>query len=407
MRFLLSLFLVLASSRGLHGQGTSTQTGGRIVSQRSIGKSISDPNNQLSLASFLTNESVAKEIGIDAEQRPEVRKLLDASGGSLSIGVIHGDRTTIKKMTKEEVQTLFAKQRLERESSLSEIVDPNQLRRLKEVAYQIEIARVGMGEALTNGFLGAEIGVEVYQKSALKIVADAAELRASEAILKVRALSLEALLSELSSSQSEVLKDRLGKGFRFREDPKTFRYEYKSLSASGKLYAIPDPTSLLAVVGLTMNKSVADELTLGQDERDAIRQLHKDARSPIAAAIIRSGKVQSTEELRMVVEKIVGVARQKRLSQIAHQIEVARVGFDGALTNGYLGRELGLDKIQRNTLEAKSKRLGEEEREGIKLITNSERAEVLNELLPLQRDKALSLLGRVFLFEEEAVSSRD
>ncbi len=109
----------------------------------------------------------------------------------------------------------------------------------------------------------------------------------------------------------------------------------------------------------------------------------------------------------MVVEKIVGVARQKRLSQIAHQIEVARVGFDGALTNGYLGRELGLDKIQRNTLEAKSKRLGEEEREGIKLITNSERAEVLNELLPLQRDKALSLLGRVFLFEEEAVSSRD
>jgi hypothetical protein len=405
MRFSLVLFVVLlTSSSVVLGQGQTQQLGGRVTSQRSIGKSISDPKDQLSLAAFLANDSVANEIAFDATQLAEIRKMLADSRGSMSIGVIRGDQETIGKMTNEEVQTMFAAQRLEREAKFSSIIDPNQLRRLREIAFQIEIARVGIGEALTNGFLGKDIGVEVSQMNAIRTVAESAERRATDAILKFRTVLLDDLLTELTSSQSVLLKERLGNRFRFLEDPGSIRYEYRVLSPTGKLHAIPDPSSFVTSLGLTMNTSVADELKLTEVERNAIAQLHKEAKTPIAAPIFRRGK--SAEELTKGVEEFIGHSKQERLSQIAFHIEVARLGIAEALMNGYLGQDLGLDKSQRESIARKSEVLKTKEAEAVKLIMTAQWAEVFSMLNPLQRDKAHSNLGNPFLFVENTNPNR-
>ncbi len=70
---------------------------------------------------------------------------------------------------------LIAESRKQSEAALEEILLPNQLKRIRQLAYQVEIAKLGLSESLTDGRLGKDIGVNDNQKQHLAEKAAAVE----------------------------------------------------------------------------------------------------------------------------------------------------------------------------------------------------------------------------------------
>ncbi|MEM8735217.1 MAG: hypothetical protein AAGG44_13385, partial [Planctomycetota bacterium] len=128
-----------------------------------------NPNNQSQLFQLLSNESVRKELDLSEEQIVGVETIQKATqkrfsellkaklmaggpGGPISLG---GD----------DFQKIMDQNREQAEAAIEEILLPKQMDRIRQLAYQIDIQQNGgIGEALTTGRLGEEIGVHEDQK---------------------------------------------------------------------------------------------------------------------------------------------------------------------------------------------------------------------------------------------------
>ncbi len=369
----------------LFGQGTVA-----------IGRSIPDPQKKMSIAQFLSNKSVVKELGLDDKAQKAIQELLTANNGDLVNLSFYGG-TGMPKLGNIKARAAMIRQ--ENESIYDDIIDPIQQDRLREIVYQIELARVGPAEALLNGFLGRDVGVEVYQKPALKIVADAAESRAKTLIKEIISAARGEVVSELSASQRERAKRLLGSDFEFVDERPTVRFEYKLPG-----FSVPDPGSLIATAGLAMKKSIRREIGLDPNVERTLDKLHRDARGsgPLASVRDRRDAVSKIvyEELQQQVEEMFTPSQKTRLSQLAYHVEIARIGLIRALTEGYFGKELEIDENQKTTLFEKSEFVQLKADESILRVSMAWRTEIFGELTPAQRQQAIMLLGKEFCFRE-------
>jgi hypothetical protein len=362
------------------------------------GRVIPDPNNIEGLVHFLRNKSIAKELNFDEQQRGEVEKLLRETGGSLTAFSTPG----VPGQTLEEYKAVVALKKAKNRLAFEALLDPKQEARLVQIAYHVEIARIGMGESLINGFFGENVGVENYQKSALSTVSAAIEREAVNSI-KTVALELRKRFceEELTLQQREQLDELLGKWFLFVENPGR---------DSTLDFAIPNPDSKKALLSLLNNRSVATELGLTGERQELLRHAKKrlSQYSNEAGAIAIQLQINQEEkskldsEVESAVVNLFSEEEWQRLRQVAFQVEIAKIGIAKALLGGRLGKQIEIEKAQRDSI-AKSEAGEIKLLETIGKVRQVANKKMLKELPALQRERAEKILGKDFQFVEERI----
>ncbi|MFO1064503.1 MAG: hypothetical protein U0892_11625 [Pirellulales bacterium] len=186
---------------------------------RLSGKSIPNPNNPLSIAVLATNPTIAQELALKPEQSKALRQLMKDSDGTPSVvRYIYELGPGQKPLSGTEVDKIMKETREQRQKKYDEIMTPEQSQRLKQIAYQVEVYRVGLGNAITNGKLAEDVGISQNQKAALLEKAQRIEERTRNAIELVLQQAQEEMLKELSAQQRNRAVDLLGKPFYFRDD---------------------------------------------------------------------------------------------------------------------------------------------------------------------------------------------
>ena len=181
-----------------------------------------NPGSRSQLFNLLSNESVRRELKLGEEQYAGVKQInaeaqkrmselfrarvMQSGKGSTSISVGGG-----------ELQEIINENQRVAEEAIEEILLPEQLERVRQLAYQVQVAQVGLGEALVNGKLGQEIGVFEDQKQNLTDRAAKIEAEARAAILKIRAEARAKLFKELSPEQRKKAEELLGDYFEYEE----------------------------------------------------------------------------------------------------------------------------------------------------------------------------------------------
>jgi hypothetical protein len=378
------------------------QSGVQIRNVRTNGKSIPNPEKRLELAALLANNSVIGDIGLSDESKVSIRGLLEENHGSLSVPVLTFDGDG-PQPSAAELASQVAEFCRSNEAKLNDIIDPIEMERLKQIAYQLEITRIGLGKSLTNGFLGEHIGVEESQRSALQTKSDNVEGIAFEKIAQLKAAARSELFAELTSMQQGQLSLLLGATFLFRDDPSTLRFELRLKRADGSKHAVTEPSSLSSIAANALNDSVASALKLTSSQRAALRKIHEDAKSPLphAGLRFRDKKVQIDDEIKNQLEEILLPEQRARLFQIVFRIEIERIGVVDSLLLGYLGKEIGIVREQHRSLTVKAETLEPRLREGILKIQAELMDQVFQELKPIQRTAAIKIVGKPFLYRDE------
>lgn len=181
--------------------------------------SIPNPADPLSIARLAVNPSVALELGIDKQRVSTLKKMLKEAGGDLSIAHLRvGRRPGEVGPTDADIDAQLKKKLVGRRAQLDEILPPESLDRLRQLAYQIEIGRVGLGVALADGKLGEDVGVYENQKTLIRARGAEIEEKLRERIKLALADAQKELLRELPSGQRDKAAELLGTPFYYRED---------------------------------------------------------------------------------------------------------------------------------------------------------------------------------------------
>ena len=169
--------LSFAQFEPVYEPGTATV----IHFTESFRASIPDPNNRLSLASLVSNPYVAKELELTAQVGDLLKQAERENGGPLSISVSYSDE--LPKYG--ELEAIHAARQAKWTELCDEALTPDQWERLRELAYQIEVYRVGFDGALTAGRLGSDVGVFENQKSRLSQKASQVEKELRQVVVSL------------------------------------------------------------------------------------------------------------------------------------------------------------------------------------------------------------------------------
>jgi len=354
--------------------------------------SIPDPGNKLSLVSLISNPYVARELGLNTDVTRLLKQAEHENGGPLSINVT----TSEVLLTLDELSSIHLANQLKWTKLCDEALNPAQWSRLRQLAFRIEVYRVGFGQALTAGRLGADVGVFENQKTRLSQRATQTERDLKQAIVEALAVAQESVLSELSSEQQMVCKERLGAPFLFRVE---------LFQAHRRV----EPENRLTLVVLLRNPSVAAELGLNEEslkvllERLAANggslkipiQTRDPGESRESFASKRAITVAQSERF---ADEALTPAEWKRLRELAYQIEVYKLGFTGALKSGFLGHSLDITEKQLKALGEKIQQIEITQAAKFVQIIGAAQKAMLAELSPEQRSRAIELLGKPFFF---------
>ncbi len=213
----LLMTLVVINRAAISQSPPTAQAGTAKTVVKGVPASIPDPSNSLGIAVLAVNPSVSKELGLSQEQISTLRTLLVENGGALNGGVLQfKGRGNIPPA--EVIREKHRQKKAENESKLDEIFLPNQWVRLKQIAYQIEVSRIGFGRALSSGVLGRDVGVFEAQHTHLSQKALEIEARAAKEIGEILRQAQIEMLKELSTEQRSKAVGLLGEPFYFRDD---------------------------------------------------------------------------------------------------------------------------------------------------------------------------------------------
>jgi hypothetical protein len=353
--------------------------------------SIPNPDSDLVVCTFANNASVAKELKLSDDTIQKLKELEIASGGSFSSPTL----TTYVIPTKDDIDwitTVLVAKTLENTERVREILNASQIKRLRQLVYQIEIQRVGLAEALLDGFCGVAIGIEDSQKLALRIRADAIERKASKELIGIAETTISEL--QLTSEQIETLKRLLGREFSVRN--------VKSGMANGRL---PDPQMIQETCHLLKDKTVGDELNLrGNEIEETLDLLEEGAYVTRELTKKKLGRRPTSKEVSddrtERIELILDPGQIDRIREIAYRLEIQRVGIVKAVTDGFLGKGLGMDKAQIADLRVRAEAIERNAKDAIAEVAKRSQAEMFGALEPRQRIEAVKVLGDPFLFRE-------
>ncbi len=356
--------------------------------------SIPNPEaNLVDICYFATNKSVAKEIKLTDDSIKKLEDLKNASGGSLTALKYSGE------VREDLLAAALQAKRFESTARVNAILNPFQITRLRELLYQIEIERVGLAEALTDGFCGKAIGINDFQKPALRIRAETIDKKSANELTAIAEFTMRDM--ELTAEQLSDVRKCLGIPFFFRN--------VKSGLPRGRT---PDPDSILETVHLLKDDTIAVDVRLQTSDREEILRLltvSEDKLLMDKAIKIRDQnrkfeiiemKTEIANERISRIAEILDPLQRDRLKEIAYRFEVDKVGIILALTDGFLGKRVGMNKNQIVKLRLRAEKIESKIRDAVTDVKTRSRSELFRELEPLQRIEVEKVLGKPFAFRE-------
>ncbi len=375
-----SVFLVFALD-GLNCSLCTSQTRSSDIIKVAAGRTISDPNSVLNTVAFLREESVASAVRLDEDQRNQINAILNETRGQPDIvisakrGVFNGEREKEKDISNEAKIAMAEGIRRQREIKVNEILDPLQRDRLKQIAYNIEVIRNGLGGAIIDGFLGEDAGVEEYEKPALAVSFDVLQAEYNRARLVIIENSERPILELLTEPQRKLLVSLLGKAFVVQE--RQVEKLRRSRNQKNKQFG-PDPESLLDCLFLIKNTSIAIELGFSQDDVKAIDLFRSHNEGKIDALFSKKQKL--------------------RLTQIVNQMELATHGLGPAILEGFLGKAIELEESNRTAIKKLLPDLEQKKQMQLIELDDLARANFLGKLSAVKREKVSNLIGKPFRY---------
>ncbi|MFO1065737.1 MAG: hypothetical protein U0892_17890 [Pirellulales bacterium] len=209
----------IKASIGIGGPGGVTIVGGNgpaVFSTESFGLGGVNPNNNAAIFNLLSNASVAKELKLTEDQIAGAKKIMTESGTKIS-QVVRQAMQEGRNMRDIGLRELVQENQKASEAALEEILLPGQLKRLRQIAYQVEVAQIGLSDALTGGRLGTEVGVTDNQKQHITEKAAQIDAEMKLEIARIRAIAQAKLLGELSSEQRQKAEELMGAYFLYEE----------------------------------------------------------------------------------------------------------------------------------------------------------------------------------------------
>lgn len=326
-----------------------------------------------------------------------------------------------------EREGLRKKHRLEVMSSLDELLTPRQRVRLRQLAFRTEVATIGLGKALTRGFLSVAVEVNAEQIPGIEMVAAKAERELQSETFVIRANAETELLEALTAEQRDACKKATGEPWFYqtiseaqvdfqaaldREEaskksgkpvvrPSVTRREIDGPNVpldSDLLFAAGDPEFAPQVFAALKDSQIKRELQLTDDQQSSLRTLESNrlARKSMEFYDSLSGKI----------EAILTPSQIVRLKQLMYRMEIEIAGIGHALTYGRLFSVAGVHVGQREQILRKADEI---ESEAVVAIANAQyRAErrVFQELSQDQNKRAEEALGDAWFYDTVSVAQR-
>ena len=187
----------------------------------SFGSSLGEsPTDASTFARLLQMDQIRNELKLTEPQLDGIRKLQQQSNQTLQKAAQEmmkalkegGEKPSIDQMreARESVRDLT-------DRAIEEILLPEQMSRIREIAFQVEISRMGLGPALTRGKFGEKVGVRADQKPDLIRLAKKIDDEMKAKIAEIKREARDELLASLDSEQEKSAKELIGEFFDYSE----------------------------------------------------------------------------------------------------------------------------------------------------------------------------------------------
>ncbi len=339
-----------------------------------------DPDNIAALINLLTDDDVANDLQLNKETRIAIeeffvreRKLL-AGSDEFSIDVARNLRREV----------------------ISELLTPQQLERLKQIVYRMEVAVLGLDGALANGRLGERANVYENQRTRILTKGNQCIATRDATVKSLRMEAEEKIIQCLSNEQEVILRPLIGPFF-YSSDANLIGYSTKGSDLQNKDQAIQ----------LLMNPEIQHELKLAKEDINSISKLLETQANELRELfplLSQEGRISTAaaykEARKELLERILNESDIRRLTQIVYRIEMSARGLVWSILSGSLSHKLVLSETQKLEFMTRGKAIESELTIGIVAAYEEAESNLLEELAPEQREIAKTLLGKMFMFND-------
>lgn len=172
-----------------------------------------DPQNAGDLLMLLVHAPVREELGVSQEQVVALQRVLRQQ--RIERKYIAGSEPPDLYRDHTKKVAFLEAQKFDRVEVIEELLVPEQIDRLREIARRAEIAFVGIDEALVTGFLGRDIGVLEQEEAKIRTRTRKIMAAANAEIANILDAAHKKVLAELSPDKRKRGEDLLGKPFYF------------------------------------------------------------------------------------------------------------------------------------------------------------------------------------------------
>ena len=167
------------------------------------------------IMSLLDDESVRKELDLEDFQYDEFSKLRDSIRADMNKEI--NRMIEDASLDADQLRARMAEIRGDVTSRFRDSLLPEQLDRLRQVAFHIQMRRRSVIDVLTTDPLAKELELTEAQKKALRKSAREIEEEFAEEVARLRQQAKEKLFSNLSKVQQKKLSTLLGQEFTLSE----------------------------------------------------------------------------------------------------------------------------------------------------------------------------------------------
>ena len=162
-------------------------------------------------------DQVQRELGL-VENQIEVADRIISTAKEETRELLLRARDKNAKVARGELLALAIARKRVADDAIEEILLPEQLVRLRQIAFRIEVSHMGLANALTYGRLGEE--VEIYENQVDSILVKGRDVtqRVTEEINAILKEAEDEILELLAPEQRKKAEDALGPFFQYKDD---------------------------------------------------------------------------------------------------------------------------------------------------------------------------------------------
>ena len=196
------------------GFGAPAMIAAPLVSAPMLGFSMSDSEDY----SFMHDPSVRKDLEFVDKQYEKFVELSRAHQEKMQKLMPELMAHNADPERRLEIQNQWKDTQNKFQESVGELLLPHQRDRYKQVARQMRMQMVGMGNAMQHGVLAKELGITKDQKEKLQKIQQDLHKQLQESNLKLRAEAKEKSLQVLTIKQRSQIEELIGDEFKQNQD---------------------------------------------------------------------------------------------------------------------------------------------------------------------------------------------